>query len=731
MEKNRSDTTTVTIAAILTATVMIAHHVAGKATRDALFLTLFNVELLPRMMMVSAFLSVVAVLSMSRLMTRLGPAWLVPRIFMTSGILFSIEWLLMDYLPSAIAIVLYLHVTVLGAILISGFWSVINERFDPYTAKRKIARLAAAATLGGLLGGLAAKTVAGASDLHAVLMMLGIMHLFCALTLAVVTRGEQRHAQQGKAVGFILAPLKNNTLIRRMAIVVVLIAIIVALLDYLMKSMAASTLSDDQLINFFSYFYMAVGLGGFLLQGLVGDKALRRFGIGGTMAVLPLVVMAGGLFAIAIRQLITVALLRGGTSLLVNSFFRAGSEAVYTPVPAAEKRTSKILIDVGVERTGEMIGSLLVMVILLVPVATGNILLITSILLAALTLFVIYMLHQGYVQQLAENLRNGTLQADDIKVMDATTRHTIALTQTALERDTLLREISLSRQGEQPAANPGQPVPPAESGDPTVQAIVDLRSQDPSRISRVLIGQALTPALLPHVIPLLAEQRVLRDVFRSIRPQVSTATGQLVDALLDHRQYAVIRRRLPLVLSQADNQRAVDGLLEGLADTDRDVRYRCGQALRKISENHPQLRIPKEILMKIVEREVGAMGQHEPDRETSGTDTGRTGGHDPLSHVFNLLGLVYGPDVFELCYQALGSGNRALSGTALEYLDNLLPPALRTALWPHIASGQAAPKSNRPIQEMATELRKAAPTLRTRQHEAQDSDIFLAGNRKE
>ena len=39
---------------MLAATLMIAHHIAGKAARDALFLTHFDVSRLPQMMMVSA-----------------------------------------------------------------------------------------------------------------------------------------------------------------------------------------------------------------------------------------------------------------------------------------------------------------------------------------------------------------------------------------------------------------------------------------------------------------------------------------------------------------------------------------------------------------------------------------------------------------------------------------------------------------------------------------------------
>jgi hypothetical protein len=40
--------------------------------------------------------------------------------------------------PRLVAAMLYLHVAVFGAPLLSGLWSLINERFDPYTAKRSI-----------------------------------------------------------------------------------------------------------------------------------------------------------------------------------------------------------------------------------------------------------------------------------------------------------------------------------------------------------------------------------------------------------------------------------------------------------------------------------------------------------------------------------------------------------------------------------------------------------------
>jgi len=141
-------------AAMLTAAVMIAHQVSGKATRDALFLSTFDITSLPNMFVGASIFSFVMILFYSRLLSRFGPARAVPLAFGGSGLLLFSEGILVARYPRLGAIVVYLHMAGLGSVLISGFWSMVNEQFDPRTAKRQIARIGAGAAFGGLLGGL-------------------------------------------------------------------------------------------------------------------------------------------------------------------------------------------------------------------------------------------------------------------------------------------------------------------------------------------------------------------------------------------------------------------------------------------------------------------------------------------------------------------------------------------------------------------------------------------------
>ena len=194
-----------------------------------------------------------------------------------------------------------------------------------------------------------------------------------------------------------------------------LVATTAAVLDYLLKAEAAATLSKEELITFFSYFYTAVGLGSFLIQSAIGNKALRWFGLGGSMAIWPLIIMVTGMGALLFRSLITVTLMRASANLFYNSFFRAGFELLYTPISPADKRTGKVLIDVGADRSGDLVGGLVIMALLAVPVASESLLFGAALLLASICLALSWPCTAATCSQLADNLRSGQLKPDDIE----------------------------------------------------------------------------------------------------------------------------------------------------------------------------------------------------------------------------------------------------------------------------------------------------------------------------
>jgi hypothetical protein len=697
------------------ALMMVAHLQGGKTVRDAFFLSNFDVTDLPKMMIATAVFSAIAVVAFSRVLSKFGPVRFTPPLFVFSGIISVGEWVAMAFWPHLVTIILYLHVTVVDSLLISGFYSIINERYDPYSAKKVISRMVIFATLGGLLGAGAASVVAKIVDTRAVIAMLALLHGFSGLALYQVTRGYI--GSQGRSVPpkSLLAIVKQNTLIQRMALLMLTLAATVALLDYLFKAKLQISLSKEELVTFFAFFYIGIDIGSLLLQTLVGGKALRWFGLGGTIIVLPLGIIFGGVITFFLRTLMTITVLRGAANMLTNAFFGPGYELLFTPISPADKRASKILIDVGANRMGNMLGGLMIMGLLLIPGPMDSFILLTVMVMAGAMALLIFLLNRGYISQLANNLRSGAVKADNIEIRDKTTQGTVASTQTSLERDRLLQQISLYRSrdvtlavrpaGKQKTEFEPKSLPATTDEDPEIEAIRDLRSRDEKRIRRVLVNKSVTAELLPHILPLLRIQGVLPEALNAAKALASTASGQLVDALLDRHQHPLIRRRIPLLLGQADNERALQGLALGLEDRELDVRFRCAEALSRIKTNHPHLSIDTEAIWRVIYREIAYF---------SSTGFKLTRGVEPLRYLFNLFGLILGPGVMDICYNALQTEDPSIRGTALEYLENQLPQNVREPLWPLIASGRIATKSDRSTKEIMYDLLQAGRSIKSR-----------------
>jgi ATP/ADP translocase len=703
------------IFAAFAALLMIGHLQGGKTVRDALFLSYFNVTDLPKMMIATAILSAVAVVIFSRVLARYGPARLMPPFYILSGIISFGEWVAMALWPHIVTVALYLHVTVFDALLISGFWSIINERYDPYSAKNVISHMVIFTALGGLFGAGAAAVVAKTVDIRAVIAMLAILHVVTGLALFEVTRGQTRSNEQRTSPQGLLSVLKRNSLIQRMALLMLMLAVTITMLDYLFKATLQASIPKEQLVTFFAYFYIAIDIGSFLLQTFVGRRALQWFGFGGTIVVLPLSIIFGSLITCVFRSLTSVTLLRGAANLITNSFFGPGYELFFTPISPADKRTSKILIDVGANRSGNMLGGLLIMGLLLLPGSTGLYILLTVMVFAGMMSLLIFLLNRGYISQLAQNLLSTKPKANEANNKDKAPHTGLAFSRKRLEPVGSLQQMSAyhSRDNlsqEQPAnlrktVLAHESTPSGTHDAAQMETIQDLLSQDENRIRRTLVNKKMTPALLPHILPLLRSQGVLKEALNAIKPLTSSASGQLVDALLDHHQHPLIRRRIPLLLGQADNERAVQGLTLGLQDKELDVRFRCAEALARIKSNHPELTIDTEAIWRCVYREIAFF---------SGSGFKSIRGVEPLRHLFNLFGIIFGPDVMDICYESLQVEDLSIRGTALEYLENQLPQNVRTPLWPLIESGHIETKSDRSSQDIMQDLLQALDSAKNR-----------------
>jgi hypothetical protein len=77
-----------------------------------------------------------------------------------------------------------------------------------------------------------------------------------------------------------------------------------------------------------------------------------------------------------------------------------------------------------------------------------------------------------------------------------------------------------------------------------------------------------------------------------------------------------------------------------------------------------------------------------------------------LEHVFNLLGLALPAEPLRIALQALHTDDATLRGTALEYLESVLPDDVRAPLWPLLEAAGSAPG---PAAAVAAAAARAVP----------------------
>jgi hypothetical protein len=196
----------------------------------------------------------------------------------------------------------------------------------------------------------------------------------------------------------------------------------------------------------------------------------------------------------------------------------------------------------------------------------------------------------------------------------------------------------------------------------------------------------------------------------------------VIDTLLNPETDFGVRRRLPAILADGEPALAVLGLWRALSDARFEVRYRAGKALTRLRDaGHPPVATDEQIF-DAIEREVrvdtriwrnyrlldGFEGS-EPDQLVYRVLERRSA--TALDHVFTLLGLVLPAEPLRICLQTLGTEDRVLRGTALEYLEGVLPSRIRERLWPFLElDGTAAARSRSP-RDLISELKLSHPSI--------------------
>jgi hypothetical protein len=242
-----------------------------------------------------------------------------------------------------------------------------------------------------------------------------------------------------------------------------------------------------------------------------------------------------------------------------------------------------------------------------------------------------------------------------------------------------------------------------------------LTSGDANRVRRALVTlDDPSPRITDVLIRLLAWDAVSIDVAQVLQDVCRRRPEPLAQALLDPNEEFATRRRLARVLATSTSPVAIHALLGALRDARFEVRFRAGAALARLHLANANLAVDPNAVFAAIRREA-TVNRHvwESNRllDEVGRDESpfydevlRTRSSRSLEHVFNMFSLVYPPEPLRIAYRGLHASDRSLRGTALEYLEQVLPSEIRQLLWPFLDDDRVARRSARNPDEVMESL---------------------------
>jgi len=262
----------------------------------------------------------------------------------------------------------FIWLSVFNLFVVSVFWALMVDVFDSEQSKRLFGFIAAGATLGGIMG--SSITASLAKHVPAAALLIGAACLLelavfavrrlARLSAALHARGaasdEERPIGGSMLAGFTHA-LRSPYLLG-VSLFLVLFAITSTFLYFQQADIARQSFSDRaSRTAFFAQVDLLVNVLTLGAQIFLTSRVLRRFGVGFTLATLPLLSIVG--FA-ALAWNPTIAVLVGYQVLRRSAnfaFARPTREVLFTVVPREDKYKAKNFIDTVVYRLGDQIGA--------------------------------------------------------------------------------------------------------------------------------------------------------------------------------------------------------------------------------------------------------------------------------------------------------------------------------------------------------------------------------------
>jgi ATP/ADP translocase/CRP-like cAMP-binding protein/HEAT repeat protein len=275
-----------------------------------------------------------------------------------------------------IAVGFYVLGLILAVLLISQFWTLANDIYDPRQAKRIFGFIGGGSSLGGATGAaLTAYLVETIGAKNMLLVSAAIMAVCVGIVMFVLRReraagtsdAAKTGEEEGTGAGEAIALLKSSRHLQVIAMVIAFAAIGAAIIEQQLNMAAAEAkgaTNSDAIAAFLAQVTVYLSLIGFVIQVGLTSRIHRVLGIGFALLILPFSLGTTAVIMLFNRALWAPGLARVLDTSLRYTVDKTSREVLFLPLPSELKYRAKPFIDVTMDRFAKGMGALMILVLI-------------------------------------------------------------------------------------------------------------------------------------------------------------------------------------------------------------------------------------------------------------------------------------------------------------------------------------------------------------------------------
>ena len=651
--------------------IITAYYVIKPVSRS-LVLDELGSRLVPYVDLISAILMGPIVTLFARLVDRVSKPRLVSLAFWTVAAVMVLFWSMFSWPHAWVFGAFYVWVSIFSVLVVTLFWLVANDLYRSRDAKRLFGFIGSGGILGGIVGSSIAAVGAQIIGTDQLLLLSAALLLLSWLVVQQLwPLAPEQHDEHGVGSaarhetlfsdlrGFARLLLQSRYLLLLVALVG-LNKIAATLIYYQFNPFIEQAFPDvDAKTTFTGIFLGGINVLAFIVQFFFTSWTLRRWGLLWALLILPLSLLVGSTGLLLFPVFWIAASMELTDRSLDYSLHNTAKEVLYLPIDRSIRYKVKPFIDMVVFRFGKGIAAVIGIVLLdmLGMPARWLGLLIIPLLVLWLTV--------------ALRMRS--------------------------EYTTTIRTVLQARAASRRAAgtSDGTSAASPDGGAGAFGALTGMRSAAQKlSLASQLVGQSVESAPVKALLSGLAKY----EDSAAPAPHVEThPVMERLHATIQNQASPVgVRRHAVRLLARRADQDVLDYLCGMLVvEEEEAVRDEVIRELVRLRLSQRNLQFPTALIRRQIGREVkdyeriaqvgGVYRQHHrnplsPDDPILGLL--RVLMEESIEKIFRLLMLLYRPEDIHLVYEQMRATDRYLRTDAIELLDNLVDPSMRTILFP-------------------------------------------------